>query len=371
VSRARRLPRTALRSLVVAIVAAAVVSAGAAIVIWAPWQEAAETSDEPPTASVVTVPADWGTLTSRLRLNAALEYGNPISLPVSPGIVTALPLAGQTIEAGQPVYESNGRPVILLEGARPLWRDLSSDAEDGQDVFQLEQNLARFGYFDGEPDTRFDWWTTDAVRRWQRELGLPVTGTLAAADVVVADAPSIRISQVTSELGVSGTSPATYTATTLMAVAKLTDAQARGLATGTPVTVVLPDGTEVENRIAALDPGGQPTGEEGQTTPPTATIEFADQEQVSSTGPASIRIVVENNPDSGETLIVPTTALIATAEYAYAVEVLDGERIVRIPVRIGIVADARVQVLASGPDVEGAPSDARALAAGDEVVISR
>ncbi|SMX92998.1 Putative peptidoglycan binding domain-containing protein [Brevibacterium sp. Mu109] len=368
---AKTAPRKTLRVLLTTVVIAALAASGVAVAIWKPWESNAATSGVPEPAAAVTVPVELGTLTSQLRLNATLGYGEPVKLPAAQGVLTALPAPGQVIEVGQQVYEADGRPVVLLEGARPFWRDLSSDATDGQDVLQLEQNLARLGFFDREPDTRFDWWTTEAVRRWQKELGIPVTGTVAVADVVVVNAPSIRVSQVTGELGQTGVSPATYTATTLTAIAKLTPAQARELIAGTPVTVVLPDGTELENTIAAVDPGGQPTGEDGQTTPPTAMIEFPDQEQVAATGPASVRVIVQNTEESAETLIVPATALIATASDSYAVEVLTGDRIVRVPVQIGLVGDARVQILASGPDVDGAPADAHALSEGDQVVISR
>ncbi|MFV0432924.1 MAG: peptidoglycan-binding protein [Leucobacter sp.] len=311
------------------------------------------------------------TLTSRLRLNATLGYGDPVELPSVAGVLTALPASGQVIEVGDSVYESNGRPVILLEGERPFWRDLSSDADNGFDVLQLEQNLARLGFFEGEPDTSFDWWTSDAVHRWQKALGVPATGKVATAEVVAVNAPGVRVSQVTGKLGQSGVSPLSYTATTLRATAKLTAAQMRELEAGAPVSVVLPDGTELENTIAAVDPGGQPTDEDGQKTPPTALIEFPDQKQVAAVGPSNIRVVVQGGEESAETLIVPAVALIATAKESYAVEVRIGGEIVRVPVRIGIIADARVQILASGPDVEGAPTGARALAEGDEAVISR
>lgn len=353
------------------VVILAITAGVAAIAIWNPWRNPAAASGEPPAPGAVTTPVEKGTLTSKLRLNATLGYGEPVELPPSQGVITALPASGQVIGNGQPVYESNGRPVILLEGARPLWRELSTGIEDGPDVLQLEQNLARLGLFDRTPDARFDWPTTDAVRRWQKALGVPVTGTVTAADVVVVNAPSIRVSQVTGTLGQTGVSPGTYTATTLRAIAKLSSAQARELAPGTSVTVALPDGRELNNTIAAVDPGGQPTGEADETTPPTALIEFPDQDQVTATGPASIRIIVQSSEESEATLIVPATALIATAKDSYAIEVLTGTRIVRVPVRIGLIADARVQIVASGPDVEGAPADARALSAGDAVVISR
>jgi peptidoglycan hydrolase-like protein with peptidoglycan-binding domain len=363
--------RKALRVIATMVVTAVLAGGGVTAAIWKPWESATGAAGAADTAAAVTVPVELGTLTSQLKLNARLGYGDPVELPAAQGVLTVLPAPGQVVETGQQVYEADGRPVILLEGARPFWRDLSPSATDGQDVAQLEQNLARFGFFDGEPDARFDWATREAVRRWQQELGLPGTGTVAATDVVVVDAPSIRIAQVTGKLGQRGVSPATYTATTLTAVAKLSPAQSRELSAGTPVTVVLPNGAELDSTIAAVDPGGQATGKEGQTTPPTAIIEFPDQEQVAATGPASVRVIVRNSEESEETLVVPATALIATAKNSYAVEVLSGDGIVRVPVQIGLIADARVQILASGADVEGAPSEVRALAAGDEVVISR
>ena len=363
--------RGPLRVLIGAVVIGAFAAGGILLGVWKPWESPQGASAENPASTAVTVPVELGTLTSQLRLNGKLDFGEPVELPAATGVITALPLSGQVIEVGQPVYEADGHPVIFLEGSRPAWRDLSSDSEDGQDVLQLEENLARLGFFEHEPDARYDWSTTDAVRRWQRELGVPVTGEVAAADVLFLNAPSIRIAQVTASLGQADVSPTTYTSATLRAAATLTPAQARDLAVDTAVTVVLPDGTELENKIAAVDPGGQPTGEDGQTAPPKAVIEFSDQKQVEGIGPASVRVIVQNTEESPETLIVPATALIATAKDNYAVEVVSGERIVRVPVEIGLVADARVQVLASGSDVAGAPTDARELDAGDDVVISR
>lgn len=365
--RTRRTPRFTPAT----VLAAALAAAGALIWAWQPWDTTAPSGAASELSEVVTAPVERGTLTSELRLTATLGHGDPVELPVAAGVITALPAPGQVIDAGSWVYEADGRPVILLEGARPLWRDLTSGIDQGHDVLQLEQNLARLGFFDREPDTRFDWWTVEAINRWQKDLGLPVTGTVAVSDVVVADAPSIRVSQITGQLGQTGVSPLTYTATTLQAVATLTAAQSRELQAGTPVTVTLPDGTELDNTLAAVDPGGHPTDEGDQVTPPTARIEFPDQDLVSATGPTTIQVTVHNNEDATETLIVPATSLIATARDSYAVEVRTDEQIVRVPVMIGLVADARVQILASGADLQDHPANTPTLSAGDEVVIAR
>ena len=364
-------PRRWLRAVAVVLVVGAVAAGGVLVWTGKPWATASPAVEGEGVAPAVTTPVVRGTLINELRLNATLGYDDPVELPAAAGMLTALPAVGKVVKVGAAVYEADGRPVILLKGTRPFWRELARGIRDGKDVLQLERNLARLGFFAREPDIRFDWWTGDAVRRWQRELGVPVTGTVATSDVVVVNASSIRVSQVTGRLGQTGASPLSYTATTLRAVAKLTAAQARELQPGSPVTVVLSDGKKVKSTLAAVDPGGEPAKEEGQTTPPTAVIEFPDQERVADAGPGTVRVLVKDRAKTDETLIVPATALIATGRDSYAVEVVTAEGIVRVPVAIGLVVDARVQVLASGGEVDGAPTDARRLAEGDEAVLSR
>lgn len=321
--------------------------------------------------SIVTATVELSTLTDQIRLNGQLDYGDLRDLPVADGILTALPAPGEVIAVGQPVYEADGRPVMLLQGDRPLWRDLTSGVDDGADVLQLEQNLERLGFFTREPDERFDWWTKNAIQQWQKSLGLQQSGTVAAKEVVIAQSSSIRIAAVGATLGETGVRPAQYTETSLRAIARLTAAQARELQPGTPVIVQLPDGSEITSVLDAIDPGGEATGEEEQATAPTATIEFADQSQVADTGPAAVRIHIDDSDNQLETLVVPVTALLATPEGGYAVEVVTAAGIVRVPVEIGLVADARAQILASGSEVENAPADALALSVGDAVVIAR
>lgn len=370
-ARRRRATR---RGLVLAFVLALTVASGVAVWVLKPWGVRAQDLAPAGTvhdADLVTVPVERAALTDQVRLNATLGYGEPTELGSAPGIITALPAAGDIIKPGESVYEVDGRPVILMRGKRPFWRELASGMRSGPDVLQLEKNLAKLGFFVQEPDERFTWWTFDAIRRWQKDLDVEVTGSVRPADIVAVDARSVRVAQVTASLGEKDVSPLTYTATKLHATAKLTSAQARELRPGTPVTVILPDGTELENELAAVDPGGAPTDKEGETTPPTARIEFPDQDEVSEAGPTGVRVIVRSEEEAAETLVVPVTALIATAQDRYAVEVRTSDGTVRVPVEIGLVADARVQVIASGPEVEGAPADARALEAGDEVVISR
>src|SRR5262249_57586353 len=62
-----------------------------------------------------------------------------------PGVLTALPAVGTVVRRGQRLYEVDGRPVLLLLGARPAWRPFALGMADGPDVRQLEQNLVAVG----------------------------------------------------------------------------------------------------------------------------------------------------------------------------------------------------------------------------------
>lgn len=170
----------------------------------------------------------------------------------------------------------------------------------------------------------------------------------------------MRIDSVKAQLGdPAGASPLTYTSTTLRVVAKLTDAQAREILPATPVTVILPDGTEVPATVTAVDPGGQPTEKEGETTPATANIEFADPAVAEGIGLRAVKVVFATS-EVKDALVVPVTALVATTDGGYAVDVLrKGGKVERVSVEVGLIADTRVQV--TGGD----------LAAGDAVVVAQ
>jgi len=319
-----------------------------------------------PDRDPVTARVEWGTLTRELRLNGRLSFGNPEPLLTVQGMLTALPSVGQSIQLGEQVYAADGSPVVLFMGSMPFWRDLSTRtdcpaARPCADVAQLQQNLIDLGYLDlPEPSGVFGNGTRLAVRAWQQALGVRVTGEFAASAVVVAPSSHIRIAEVTAALGESQVSPATINQVVLQGSAALTDAQARDLDLGTPVTVTLRDGTEVAATLSALNPGGESIPGSSGTTPPTATFYFPDQKAVAGVGETSIRITVLTDGETGEgTLIVPATALLATVGGGYAVEVWDGMAIYRVPVEIGLVADARVQIL--GGD----------LSEGDLVVLAR
>jgi len=127
---------------------------------------------------------------------------------------------------------------------------------------------------------------------------------------------------------------------------------------GETVAVELPGGGEARGRITQVGTvasestgsgdegkGGSPSDESGEsaTIPVTITLDHAvahlDQ------APVSVELVKSIRRD---VLAVPATALIATAGGGYAVEALEGDRRVTIPVTPGMFADGYVQVEGAG-----------------------
>lgn len=317
----------------------------AALLVWQPWRSAA--SDPDASADAVTATVERTTLTSNLVLNGSLSYGTTMDLPGRGGIITGLPTAGDEIAIGQSVYEVDGMPIVAVRGGRPFWRTLAEGIPNGADVTQLEQFLADSGF--GEDLTVDDEFTSLTARRvseWQKSIGVEPTGVVALGDIVAVGSDSIRIDKVTAKLGDSAAqSPLSYSSTRLRVVAKLTDAQARELQPATPVTVTLPDGTEIAGVITEIDPGGAPVGDEGKTTPPTAVVDLDDPAAAAGIGLRAVKVALAAS-EAKDALVVPVTALLATVDGGYAVEVIRDGEIVRIPVDLGLIADTRVQVIA-------------------------
>lgn len=339
-------------------IAAGVLVVAVVALAWQPWRgvgSASSASSKPQTVTALRT-----TLTSDLVLSGTLSYGDLIALPGRPGMITGLPTAGEEVASGQELYEVDGHAVIGLAGARPFWRALAQGMNDGPDVQQLEQALTDLGYGSGLAiDQHFSAATAMAVKKWQRALGLPVTGMVALGDVVAVDAPSVRVASVTAQLGdQAGQSPLSYTSTALGVAVTLTDAQLRQILAGTRVTVTLPDGTKLPGLIASTDPGGQPTGADGKTTSPSATVRFDDPARASGIGLRAVKVTLANQTVK-DALVIPVTALVATLDGGYAVDVIRDAKTVRVPVKVGLIADTRVQV--SGG----------ALRSGDLVVVAQ
>ena len=169
------------------VLAAALAGAGwlAGRGIKSPAQIAAEA--EPPPASLITVDVVSTVLTAEVITRADVGYADPVTLSLSGGlgnptlalVVTAAPKRGDDLAEGSAAIEVAGRPVFLLAGPAPVFRDLRPGSS-GPDVEQLETALARLGHFSGEPDQSWDDATGAAVSSLYAEAGYKANGVSEA-----------------------------------------------------------------------------------------------------------------------------------------------------------------------------------------------
>ena len=168
-----------------ATVAVAVAAAGGGWLagrgIKSPEQAALEA--EPPPASLITVEVELAELTADVITRADVGYDEPVTLSLSGAIgdresalaVTAAPERGAELAEGSVAIEIAGRPVFVLAGTVPVYRDLHP-LDSGPDVEQLEQALARLGHFADEPDPLWDGATGAAVDAWYEAAGYDANG---------------------------------------------------------------------------------------------------------------------------------------------------------------------------------------------------
>jgi hypothetical protein len=248
------------------------------------------------------------------------------------------------------------RPVLLLYGSLPMYRALATGAT-GADVRQLERNLAGLGYGGFTVDETFSAATATAVKRWQRDLGLPQTGAVERERVVYAPGP-VRVEDHRVRVGAAATGDVLgYTGTVKVVTVRAEAGQVGWAAPGTAVTIMLPGGATVAGKVrrvsadAVTAPAG--SGAEKEASPGTGgatvpvTVSIADQRAVGryQKTPVDVRYVAERRPD---VLSVPVGALLALAEGGYGVEIVSGGAARTVAVEPGLFADGRVEVRGAG-----------------------
>jgi peptidoglycan hydrolase-like protein with peptidoglycan-binding domain len=297
--------------------------------------------------SLSTASVTRTSLTQAQQVNGTLDFGQPVTVNGRGDVViTWLPPPGSLIRRGQPLYRTDSRPVSLFYGGLPLYRQLHT-GDVGDDVQEVEQNLAALGYKGVTVDNRYTAATASAVRLWQKALGLPQTGVFDQTDVVVA-ADEVRVASLVAHLGDRANGPTlTYTGTTRAVRVALNVAQ-QGLAKqDAPATVTLPDNTTVDGIVSMI--GSVVVA--GQTPTDPATIEVIvtvpDQTRLGTLQQAPV-VVKLLSARVDDVLTVPVAALVALAEGGYGVQVKDGSATRYVAVQLGMFANGRVQVTGEG-----------------------
>ena len=138
---------------------------------------------QPPEPSLITVEVELTELAADVITRADVGYDDPAALSLSGALggqpsvllVTSAPERGAELTEGSAAIEISGRPVFLLVGEIPVFRDLRPKAK-GPDVRQLEEALSRLGYFDLTPDDLWDPDTGAAAAAWYEASGYAPNG---------------------------------------------------------------------------------------------------------------------------------------------------------------------------------------------------
>jgi peptidoglycan hydrolase-like protein with peptidoglycan-binding domain len=286
-------------------------------------------------------------LADRVTVTGKLGYGDEHSLSGrKQGTITALPAQGTVLERGKPVYQVDARPVPLLYADIPLYRDLAAGMTDGPDVKVIEENLKTLGFSGfGTPDKKFTDATANAIKKWQKSLGLDETGVIGMGDVVVTSGP-VRVSSVSAELGGRGEGALLkYTGTGRAVTVELKASQKDLAKPGSKVALTVA-GTQTAGTVASIAPAtpsesNNPNESSEQTF--NATITLDDQAAVGDLDAGSVDARFTTGARQG-VLAVPVGALLALAEGGYAVEVVEGTTHRLVAVKTGLFADGKVEV---------------------------
>jgi peptidoglycan hydrolase-like protein with peptidoglycan-binding domain len=148
--------------------------------VQSPAEAAARTAA--PSPSPILVPVEKRVLSANVVTRGKARFGLPQPISIAPsflkpqsGLITTLPVRNKQLAEGDVMLTASGRPVFVLRGELPAYRDLVPGLE-GNDVRQLEAGLQRLGFRPGPVDGVYDAATGRAVAAWYRAKGFEAFG---------------------------------------------------------------------------------------------------------------------------------------------------------------------------------------------------
>ncbi len=362
------------------IVAAAGAGWLAGIRITSPAEVAA--AAEPPEPSPILAPVQQKVLSTNIITRGTAKFGQPMDVLLEPsvvkaelGIVTAVPTLGEVIEEGDILLTVSGRPVLVLAGLVPTYRDMALGAS-GTDVMQLELALARLGYEPGGIDGIYDSSTAAAIEAWYLAVGVqpfrPSKDQFAslqnwytqfggfdatvAASLITVPLPAIvptdelvflpelplRVDTVIANRGDPASGPlAKVTNSNLAVDLSLRTADAKFLKLGMPATIDEPLlGIQVVGEVSfvANQPGTY--GEDAFHVHAEVAVASPPPTMIG----ASVRVKIPIESTDGEVIAVPVSALSLAADGTSHIQVKRSEEFEYLTVTLGLLASGMVEV---------------------------
>jgi hypothetical protein len=277
------------------------------------------------------------------------------------GTVTALPAVEDIVAPGEAIYRLDDRPVLLLRGRIPAWRDLTPWMDDGRDIAQAKRALTALGFADKADigtSTVWNWPLSEAIADLRESAGYSRDYWLPRAMFAFAPA-AVRVDSVTATLGeflAPGTPVLTWTATAAHLTCGIETSQRAYATAEDEVPMTFADGTEASGVIVGVrtEPGIEPD----QPDTLAVDIDVAAGALTSQDTGALARVTLTHTV-AADVLAVPVTALVAFVDGGYGVAKTDDAGIpVYTPVQTGRFAGTLVEI--TGGD----------LAPGDHVVVT-
>ncbi|WP_170176240.1 hypothetical protein [Lentzea flaviverrucosa] len=301
-----------------------------------------------PPPAVQTTTVRKGDLTNTRTLQAQLGFGAARPVKGAAGIVTKLPATGQATELGKELYRVDDQPVVVFFGATPLFRALDTPGLKGSDVAVVMDNLAALGYQVGTrpkdvTKAEFTPRVVEALKKWQKALGVEQTGTLAPGRVLVLDRP-MRVGTVKAQLGEQATEELfEVTPTTRLVTLQVPVTEAGVLKADLPVTIMRPDNRPVPAKVTSLTQVAAPA-ESGGGPKADVVVTPDNPEDVADLDTAPVRLMVTTESRTG-VLTVPLAALVALKEGGYAVQLPSGGL---KAVKTGLYSQDKVEISGDG-----------------------
>ena len=322
-----------------------VAAAGAAVVL----SSADPATPQPPMPRGSTAQVQEGRLSAMVSQGGTLTYrarpdGSPYRvINQARGVYTKLPENGDRVDCGDVLYRVDDRPVLLLCGTVPAYRDLHVGVK-GRDVRQLNRDLGV------NRSKAFTSKTKAAVKKLQRATGAHASGSLAIGDAVFLP-EAVRIAEVTGQAAGSarpGAPVLAATSDTLHVQVNLDPSQQGEVKKGDRAQITLPGNRPVSGRVEGFGRVAQAPGKDSQpaeaTIPTYIRLDDVGKARGLDRAPVQVQITTEGVENA---LSVPVTALVGKSGGAFAVEVARaGGRRELVAVRLGLfdTAGGRVQV---------------------------
>lgn len=168
-------------------------------------RQIAASASSPPIVRV-TQPVSFGILHATVAIRGSVVDPDPVAVGLPDDLGTSLPVitsvnanVGSTVSEGEVLFSVAQRPVVVLKGAIPAFRDMAP-GDNGVDVTQLQGALHTLGYSTApDPTGIYGPGTSAAVAAWYSALDYPAEYSPANAQAQLAQLTSAVV-QATSKL---------------------------------------------------------------------------------------------------------------------------------------------------------------------------